>query len=203
VFLDYGNGVTSTPVDVKNTTSHDAFNLQVLDPERKLTAGKTSIWFRLDGTGTQNFNLDYLRFDRIADGPTMTFPAPVGGDVPATLGLSLAGDLRFGQFRPGVANDYTAATTATVTSSAQDAALSVTGGKLTNGTHTLVAPLRIKAGAADLAPLDGPLSLQSWTGPVSNEATPIEVHQAIGANDPLATGTYATTLVFTLSTTRP
>ncbi|MDA0184101.1 glycerophosphodiester phosphodiesterase family protein [Solirubrobacter phytolaccae] len=204
VFLDYGNGVTSTPVNIRNTTSHDAFNLQLLDSERKLSAGKQSIWFRMDGTGTQNFNLDYLRFDRTADGPTMTFPTPVGGTVPATLGLTLAGNLSFGTFVPGVARDYDAATEATITSSAQDAALTVTGGKLANGSRTLASPLQVKAGATmPLTPLDGTLALQSWTGPVSREVTPIAVRQSIAANDPLATGTYATTLTFTLSTTQP
>jgi hypothetical protein len=38
---------------------------------------------------------------------------------------------------------------------------------------------------------------------VSNDPVSIEVRQAIGATDPLRTGIYSKTLVFTLSTTSP
>ena len=50
----------------------------------------------------------------------------VGGTVPATLSLTLGAPATFGAFVPGVENDYTAATTANVISTAGDAALSVT-----------------------------------------------------------------------------
>ena len=54
-----------------------------------------------------------------------TADAPVGGTVPATLSLTLGAPASFGAFAPGVAKEYTASTTANVTSSAGDAALSV------------------------------------------------------------------------------
>ena len=38
---------------------------------------------------------------------------------------------------------------------------------------------------------------------MSNDVVPIGFKQAIGANDPLRTGTYSKTLTFTLSTTNP
>ena len=46
--------------------------------------------------------------------------------VPPTLGLTLGAPATFGAFTPGVAKDYTASTTATVISTAGDAALTVT-----------------------------------------------------------------------------
>ena len=46
-----------------------------------------------------------------------------GGTVPATLALTLGAPASFGPFTPGVAKEYTASTTATVTSTAGDAAL--------------------------------------------------------------------------------
>ena len=51
--------------------------------------------------------------------------APVGGQVPATLALTMGAPATFGAFTPGVAKDYTATTTANVISTAGDAALTV------------------------------------------------------------------------------
>jgi X-Pro dipeptidyl-peptidase len=74
-----------------------------------------------------------VRFATQADGG-------VSGTVPATLGLTLGAPASFGAFAPGLDQDYTATTTATVTSTAGDATLSVsdpdTGnpGHLTNST---------------------------------------------------------------------
>ena len=75
--------------------------------------------------------------------------APVGGSVPATLNLSLGTAATFPPFQPGAARDYAASTTATVISSAGDAALSVadpTGtGRLVNGAFSLAQPVQVKA----------------------------------------------------------
>ena len=49
----------------------------------------------------------------------------VGATVPSALSLSLGASAGFGAFTPGVARDYAASTTATVTSTAGDAALVV------------------------------------------------------------------------------
>ena len=49
----------------------------------------------------------------------------MGGTVPATLALTLGPAASFGPFTPGVTRTYTASTTATVTSTAGDALLSV------------------------------------------------------------------------------
>jgi hypothetical protein len=117
---------------------------------------------------------------------------PVGGNVPATLALSIAGSATFGAFTPGVDRNYTAETSAKVISTAGDAALSHSDpGRLANGAFSLVEPLTVE------------LSKASWTAPVSNDSVGITFKQHIGANDPLRTGSYSKTLTFTLSTTNP
>jgi hypothetical protein len=138
--------------------------------------------------------------------------APVGGTVPATLGLTLGAPATFGAFVVGAAADYTASTTANVISTAGDAALSVADasatatGHLVNETFALVQPLRVKGSSpagtgGALAPL--PTTLLTYSGPVSNDPVRLDFAQAIGANEPLRTGTYGKTLTFTLSTTNP
>ena len=98
----------------------------------------------------------------------------------------------FGAFVAGTDREYTAATTATVVSTAGDAALTVGDpGHLTNGAYTLGEPLRVE------------LSKTSWAAPVSNDPVTITFRQHIGATQPLRTGTYSRTVTFTLSTTSP
>jgi X-Pro dipeptidyl-peptidase len=116
----------------------------------------------------------------------------VGGTVTPTLSLTLGAPATFGSFTAGIANDYTAATTANVISTAADAALTVSDpGHLTNGAFSLPSALVVE------------LSPASWTGPVSNATVALSFKQHIGANDALRTGTYSKTLTFTLSTTAP
>jgi hypothetical protein len=116
----------------------------------------------------------------------------VGGTVAATLALTMGAPATFGTFKPGVADDYTATTNATVVSTAGDAALATSDpGHLTNGPYSLAEPLRVELNPA------------SWSGPVSNATVAITFRQHIGATDPLRTGSYAKTLTFTLSTTSP
>ncbi len=116
----------------------------------------------------------------------------IGGTVPATLSLSLGPAASFGAFAPGADKSYDASTTATVTSTAGDAALSFSDpGHLSNGAFSLPEPLRVS------------LSKASWTGPVSNDVVSIGFKQHISAGDALRTGSYGKTLTFTLSTTTP
>ena len=88
-------------------------------------------------------------------------------------------------------------TEATVTSTAGDATLTVADpsttntGKLVNGAFALAQPLQ------------GLGTVKTWTGPTSNEKVQVTFKQAIGATDPLRTGTYSKTLTFTLSTNQP
>ena len=118
--------------------------------------------------------------------------ADVGGTVPATLSLMLGGPVSLGAFVPGTAKAYSASSTATVTSTAGDATLTATPtGRLTNGAFSLAQPLQV---AADKA---------IWAGPVSNDIVRLSFSQAIGAGEALRTGSYSTTVTFTLSTTTP
>jgi subtilase family protein/Big-like domain-containing protein len=116
----------------------------------------------------------------------------VSGTTPATLALSLGAPASFGPFIPGLDKTYTASTTATVVSSAGDAALSFsTPGHLTNGAFSLPEALQVA------------LSKSSWTGPVSNDPVTLGFTQHVGASDALRTGSYSQTVTFTLSTTQP
>ena len=136
--------------------------------------------------------------------------------MPATLALSLGAPASFGAFAPGVGADYTASTTADVVSTAGDAALSVSDpdaahpGHLVNGSFALAQPLQAHAASpagTSSGPLtalgSAPLSLLTYSGPVSHDPVAIDFKQSIARTDPLRTGSYSKTLTFTLSTTNP
>jgi hypothetical protein len=137
----------------------------------------------------------------------------VGGTVPATLALTLGAPASFGAFAPGVSRTYDTTTTATVTSTAGDAMLSVTDpsqsatGRLVNGSFALGEQLQVRANANAFAPLSAtagsPLALLSYGGPVSNDSVSIAFRQQIGSGQALRTGAYGKTLTFTLTTTTP
>jgi hypothetical protein len=141
----------------------------------------------------------------------------VGGNVPATLSLTLGAPANFGPFTPGAQKDYFATTAANVTSSAGDALLSVSDpsstatGHLVNGAFSLPEALQANAvrgstSGGVYAPVGGsasPTSLLTWNAPASNDQVTIGFKQPIKANDALRTGQYAKTLTFTLSTTNP
>jgi hypothetical protein len=151
--------------------------------------------------GAQTLTASYLGHDVLEaseDGEAVTVlrtrvsaDAEVGGTVAATLSLSLAGPVSFGAFVPGVAQEYTASTTATVTSTAGDAALSTSTARLSNGAFSLAQPVTITPART------------VWTGPVSNDVVAIAFKQSVGAAEPLRTGTYSASVTFTLSTTNP
>jgi hypothetical protein len=123
---------------------------------------------------------------------TTSASTTVGGTVPATLSLTLGGPVSFGTLTPGVAHVYEASTTADVVSTAGDATLTWSGpDHLANGAFTLPQPLEV-------------IGLpKTWGAPVSHDIVQIGFRQPIAATDPLRTGTYATTLTYTLSTTNP
>jgi hypothetical protein len=152
-----------------------------------------------------------------ACGPTFASSAPAGS-VPATLSLTLGTAAAFVAFTPGVDRDYDTSMTASVISTAGDARLSLSDpgsdatGRLTNGTFSLAEPLQASASSARglgavLAPLSttagSPLSLLTYSGPVSNDAVTIAFRQHIAPTQALRTGAYTKTLTFTLSTTTP
>ncbi len=165
------------------------------------------IWtMNVDGTDQRQLTTFPGR-DESPDWGVNPGPAAVGGTVPATLSLQLGTAASLGTFEPGVARDYTATTTATVTSSAGDATLSVLDtsgvapGRLVNGTLPLPQPLQVRAGDGAYATI--PADPLRYDGPVSNDAVTIGFKQPVAATDALGTGSYAKTLTFTLSTTRP
>ena len=140
-----------------------------------------------------------------------------GGSVPATLALTLGAPASFRTFTPGIDNDYTATSTATVVSTAGDATLSIADpsptntGKLVNGAFAMPSPLTVSAASAGSTAAAGgavggssaPTRLSTWQSPVSNDVVTVTFKQHVGRTDALRTGTYAKTLTFTLSTTTP
>ena len=67
-----------------------------------------------------------------------------------------------------------------------------------------VSPGRLANGAFSLtSPLEGLGVVKTYAGPVSNDVVTVTFAQPISANEPLRTGSYAKTLVYTLSTTTP
>jgi hypothetical protein len=139
-----------------------------------------------------------------------------GGTVPATLALTLGGAASFGAFTPGLGKDYNASTTADVLSTGGDAALSVSDaggvapGHLVNGSFSLPQPLQLQASSpaggpgGAFAPLGAdPVTLLTWSAPISHDPVTIGFRQSIGSDDALRTGSYGKTLTFTLSTTTP
>jgi hypothetical protein len=143
-------------------------------------------------------------------------PGPVGGDAPATLALTLGTVTPFAGFLPGVGKDYTTSMTAHIVSSAADATLTaadpsaVDSGHLVNGPYFLPQPLLAAAASATgtgtaALPVNStadPTRLETWAGPANEDVT-LTFTQPIGGGDVLRTGSYAKTLVFTLSTTNP
>jgi plastocyanin len=133
----------------------------------------------------------------------------VTADVPLVMSIELGGPVTFGSMVPGEAHDYTASTTATVTSSSPSSSLSVVDpsatapGHLLNGTVAMPQPLQAAAGGP-FAPIGGtPTILRSWTDGLANEPVGIEFKQSVAATDRLIAGRYGKRITFTLSTTVP
>ena len=179
------------------------------------------LWLRLhvDGSASQPFSCENVEY---RTGKVTPCPAPlapiatakgtVGGTVPATLALTLGAPATLGAFVPGLAADYTGSTTATITSTAADAVLSVADpapthtGHLVNGAFSLTQPLQANSNDGAYAPVggtDAPTPLRVYSAPRSNDAFTLGFKQSIGANEPLRTGTYDKTLTLTLATTAP
>ena len=61
----------------------------------------------------------------------------------------------------------------------------------------------VEYSSANVGGSSAPTSVLTYSGPVSNDSVTMTFSQAIGANEPLRTGSYSKTLTFTLSTTTP
>jgi hypothetical protein len=162
--------------------------------------------FKVEAVGNVFFDISHADV-KILPAPTST----IGGTVPATLALTLGGaPASFGSFTPGATQDYSATNTATVTSSAGDAALSVSDpdtahpGHLVNGGFALPSAVQADAnGGAFGAVSSSPLTVLTFAGPVSANQVLLGFHQHVDRLDALRTGSYSKTLTFTLSTTNP
>ena len=142
-----------------------------------------------------------------------TVPGTVAGTVPPTLGLTISSaSSSFGTFIPGVAADYTTSVALGVTHSTGGAALTVQDpspvatGHLVNGDLSLLSPLSARAGSSAFAPIGSgasPLALQAFPAPVVNEPVAVTFKQPISDVEALRTGSYAKTVLFTLSSTSP
>jgi hypothetical protein len=146
---------------------------------------------------------------------------PVGGDAPPTLNLTLGSPASFSPFIPGLSRDYSSSMTASVTSTAENAALTVADpsatatGRLVNGAFSLTSPLQ--AGAVStyeyavkpMIPMGSvgssaaPYTLLNYNGPVGLDSVTLNFKQSIAETEALRTGGYSKTLTFTLSTTNP
>ena len=132
-----------------------------------------------------------------------------GGTVPATLVADARRARASARSRPAWPGSTTPTATATVTSTAGDAALSVADPATDRSGPA--GERRVLARAAGPGRRHGrvradrrtPQALHSYGGPVSNDALAIRFKQAIGASEPLRTGAYTKTFTFTLSTTTP
>jgi hypothetical protein len=131
------------------------------------------------------------------DIPVTAATGTVGGTVPATLSLTLGPPASFGAFTPGAAQTYTASTTATVVSTAGDAALTVTDPSATHTGHL------VNGAFALPQPLLGLGTVKTYAAPVSNDQVTVQFRQPIASTDALRTGAYSKMLTFTLSTTNP
>jgi uncharacterized protein YjiK len=145
---------------------------------------------------------------------TSTVSTSTSGDViaavPSQMVLTLGAPAAFGPLTIGTAKDFLATTSATVSSTAGDATLSVVDagttapGHLVNGAFSLPQALLVDADGGDYVTLSGtPATLKTYGTPITDDNVAIGLEQPIGANDALRSGGYSKTLTFTLSTTTP
>ena len=194
------DGGATWPYVLSNSTPNDG-SADVSMPN--VVAPKARV--KVEAVGNVFFDVNHTDFALTAP-PTST----VGGNVPATLSLTLGSAASFGGFTAGVAKDYDAQMSANVISTAGDATLSVADpsanvpGHLVNGAFSLPTALLAKANAGAYSTVgSAPANLLQYSGPISNDNVTIGLRQHIDSTDALRTGTYSKTLTFTLSTTTP
>jgi len=135
----------------------------------------------------------------------------VGGTVPSYMALSLDEPDGFATF-PAGPGDHELRVRARVTTTDGGVQLSVADADATSGSRlghlaggsALDAPLEARVGAAAFQPLDATVDplLAVFRKPVANEAATIVLRQRIGAGE-RPSGTYAKTLLITLSSNAP
>ncbi len=177
--------------------------------------GGISIGYSAPGASSP-FVVPITAVGKIFSVSTQTSPS---GSVPSTLSLGATSspNISLGAFVAGVAQNYFSTLTLNVLSTAAssllqayDASPTATG-HLVNGTYVLAQPLQAAATdpanpTATYAPLSStgaPLTLLSYTAPISSDPVTVTLKQPVGATDPLRTGTYSKTITLVLSTNSP
>ena len=225
----FGTGNVGPLAPRKLAVTDDPTTTTVDETAAAVPSGTCSVNVAFKPTRTNYTSVARLQLTSNADDATERVPlvgrstgdaiAGVGGDVPATLALSLPTQGgSFGSFLPGIAKTYETAVSASVISTAGDGTLSVTDpstsfpGHLVNGAFALPSALNVRAinstnPTQAYVPLaeasNTPVSLLTYTGPVNSDQITVGFRQAIGAGDVLRTGSYSKTLTFTLATTQP
>mgnify|MGYP001262154368 CR=1 FL=1 len=195
---EFGDGGTSTAANPTHTyTTTGSFQVKVTVSDGRFST-----------TDTLTVVVD-------ADG--VTTPGDVTGDVNLVLGFALNGTATFPSLLPGIANEYETSQSATVTSTAGSATLTVSDpdtvntGKLVNDTYVLEQPLQAKAtnetvsnsAFAPVTGTDSPLLLLTYPRAVSSDPVTVSFKQSVGAREALRAGSYSKTLRFTVATTTP
>ena len=112
-----------------------------------------------------------------------------GATVPSQLALTVGAAVNFGTITAGVTRDYTASTSASVLSTAGNAALSVMDtsatapGHLVNGDFSLAQALQVQANGktAYQAITSTPNPLMLWSAPVSNDPVTLNFKQSVAS----------------------
>jgi hypothetical protein len=167
---------------------------------------------KVDTSSVGGKTLTLTARDRAGNEHTETVSYTVTAPV---LDITLGAVPSFAPFLPGVTRDYTATTTAKVTSTAVATSFSVVDsslshpGHLENGTFALAAPLAIQATSANgtstgAGAISGtPRTLLAYARPVGADAVTLTFTQPVGSREVLRTGAYTKTLTYTLATTTP
>ena len=148
----------------------------------------------------------------------------VHGEVPQTteLATSCENDVDFGEFTPGVAENYVKTCALTVTATGEVNTLTAADESLTDTGHltqkpahpySLPHPLETKAsgipglefpgapGSTSFTALTSPVTLLTYGGPVASDNVTLSLRQIIGLHDALHSGEYKKTITLTLKQT--
>ena len=143
-------------------------------------------------------------------GTKATVEGNVHGEVPVTTSLgSACGDVDLGEFIPGVNANYVNSCSVTATSTGAATSLTASDesavhtGHLVQGSYFLPDALETKAGAGTFEGLETPVTLLTYSEPVSADNVNVSFRQHIGLHDGLHTGPYAKTITLTLEQTTP
>jgi len=139
-----------------------------------------------------------------------TVEGEVFGEVPQTTSLeSACSSVFLGEFLPGVNANYVNSCSVTATSTGAATSLTaadesaVHTGHLVQGPYFLPEALETKAGAGTFEGLETPVTLLTYSEPVSADNVNVSFRQHIALHDGLHTGPYSKTITLTLEQTTP